>query len=341
MVLNKVTKNNIIRIFVLLLLLAAVTIASSSVYAQHAQKMPETASAITNSYSAHSESDLYASSTDAFSESSQSQLVQTELLSEENQSATSSATIYTVDSYSASFTAVQIPDTPLVQPLTMQPASVTTLYQGFSYDTFFENTVFIGDSISVGFANYCQYSSDSISSDSTYFLAKEGCAAYIVTSELALTKYADRMPSYQGQLQYIEDSVSQMENIDKAIICYGINDLVGSTPEEYINDITVLVDRILEKNPDLSIYMISIPCIAEAASSGFLCNDSIITANQLLEDACVENGWGFINLTEYLMNENLAICAEYSSDNYVHQNRTAYQIWTKVLRNYAYEQTKE
>ena len=223
----------------------------------------------------------------------------------------------------------------------MQPASVDALYQDCFYDSFYENTVFIGDSISVGFANYCQYNSDSIASESTYFLAKESCAAYIVTSELALTKYADKMPSYQGTLQYIEDSVAQMPDLEKVIICYGINDLVGSSPEEYIIDMTTLIDRILSKSPNLSIYIISIPCITETATAGYLCNNSIQAANQLLETTCTEQGWGFINLTEYLMNENLAICTEYSSDNYVHQNNIAYQVWTKVLRNYAYMHTKE
>lgn len=326
MLFKKINMSNVIRVFITLLLLTF-TVASSSVYAHQSQKMTETSSVLEDTNLFSSESDIPSTAITPL-DSIPSEPLQT-----------ADNVLNPISSEIDLTTEISI--IPLVQKLTMQPAVANTLYQDCFFDTFYENTVFIGDSISVGFANFCQNSSDSLASDTTYFLAKEGCAAYIATSELALTKYADRMPAYQNQLQYIEDSVSQMPNLEKAIICYGINDLVGSSPEEYIIDMTTLIDRIHSKSPNLSIYIISIPCITETASAGYLCNDSIQKANQLLEQACTEQGWGFINLTEYLMNENLAICAEYSSDNYVHQNSSAYQIWTKVLRNYAYEHTKE
>lgn len=326
MLLKKINKSNVIRVFVILLFLTF-TVTSSSVYAHQSQKMTETSSVLENSNLISTESDITSTTIIPLDSIPTKPLQTTDNVSNPISSESNLTS--------------ETPIIPLVQKLTMQPAAADTLYQDCFFDMFYENTVFIGDSISVGFANFCQYSSDSIASDTTYFLAKEGCAAYIVTSELALTKYADRMPAYQNQLQYIEDSLSQMTNLEKAVICYGINDLVGSSPGEYIIDMTTLIERIHSKSPNLSIYIISIPCIAENASAGYLCNDSIQKANQLLEQTCTEQGWGFINLTEYLMNENLAICTEYSSDNYVHQNSSAYQIWTKVLRNYAYEHTKE
>lgn len=323
MLIKMLNKNNIIRILVMLLLLIF-TIASSSVYAHQSQLMTEISSSSEKINSLSSESNIHNSLPTHYDSSEDIQLELTP-----NDSLTKEHTLH------------QEATAPLVQSLNIMPASIDTLYQGSAYDSFFENTVFVGDSISVGFANYCQYNSDSLASNSTYFLAKESCGAFIVTSELALTKYANKMPSYQGQIQYIEDSIFQMEHLEKVFICYGINDLVGSSPEEYIIDMTILIDRILNKSPNLSIYIISIPCITENATSGYLSNDSIQAANQLLETTCTEQGWGFVNLTEYLMNENLAIRPEYSSDNYVHQNNYAYQVWTKVLRNYAYMHTKE
>lgn len=320
MLLKYLNKLNIFRVFVILLLLSF-TIVSSSVYAYQSTIMTET------------------SSTPNFSNQNTTQV--------ETQPSTLAHPVVSQTDFTSNnvqlenIISSQTTDVPLVQSLTMNPSSVNTLYQDSAFDSFYENTVFIGDSISVGFANFCQYTSNSISSDNTYFLAKESCGAFIVTSELALTKYANKMPTYQGKVQYIEDSVSQIPNLEKVIICFGINDLVGSSPEEYIIDMTTLIDRILSKSPTLSIYIISIPCITETAIAGSLSNDSIQTANQLLQNTCIEQGWGFINLTEYLMNENMAICEEYSSDSYVHQNNNAYQVWIKVLRNYAYMHTKE
>lgn len=226
---------------------------------------------------------------------------------------------------------------PLVQSMTCSTASIKSLYQENSCDSFYEHTVFVGDSLSVGFANYCKNHPDSLATDTTYFLAKESCSARIAISSNALTTHADVMPSYNGSVQYIEDSIAQMADIEKVFICYGMNDLVGSSPEKYIEDMQTLITRILAKNPDVTIYVISIPCIMEDAESGLLSNASIQAANHLLQTTCETNGWGFVNLSEYLMNSSLSICAEYSSDGYVHENNAAYAVWVKVLRNYAYK----
>lgn len=229
---------------------------------------------------------------------------------------------------------------PLVQSLTNNAADTALLHHSPLTDSFFEHTVFVGDSLTVGFANYCNTHSNSIATDTTYFLAKESGSAKAAISKNALTTYAKVMPSYLGNVQYIEDSISQMSNIQKAFICYGMNDLVSSTPTQYLSDIKTLIQRITDKNPDLTIYVISVPCIVEDIQTGNLSNEAIQNANTLLEYACRENGWGFVNLAEYLMNENMAIRLEYSSDGYVHQNSAAYEIWEKVLKNYAYEETE-
>lgn len=241
------------------------------------------------------------------------------------------------DSFSSSQIVIAENTTPLVQSMTQSAADSSTLYQETAANSFFEHTVFVGDSLSVGFANYCLSHEDSIATDSTYFLAKESCSAKIAISSDALTTHANVMPSYQGSVQYIEDAIAQMTDVEKVFVCFGMNDLVSSTPQQYINDMQTLLERILAKSPNVTFYLISIPCIIEDTQAGNLSNDSISAANSLLELTCRENGWGFINLAEYLMNQNLAIRVEYSSDGYVHENNAAYEIWVKVLRNYAYE----
>lgn len=224
---------------------------------------------------------------------------------------------------------------PLVQDLTLKAISDEELDNDSHYNSFYENSVFIGDSITVGFADYYKNNKDIISVNNIHFLAKEGCSAYIVTSDVALTQFVNYMPIYQDQIQYIEDSISQMPNIEKAFICFGINDLVSSSPEKYIKDMKKIINQILIKNPELQIYIISIPCIAQDVITGSLSNDSIQIANNLLYKTCKEQQWGFINLIDYLMDQNGSLRSDYCSDNYVHQNYNAYQIWIKVLRNYA------
>ena len=42
------------------------------------------------------------------------------------------------------------------------------------------------------------------------------------------------------------------------------------------------------------------------------------------------------DIFEYLMNKNMALRSDFSSDGYVHENSRAYAVWNKVLRNYAF-----
>ncbi len=205
-----------------------------------------------------------------------------------------------------------------------------------SENAFFANSVFVGDSLTVGFKDYCRTHSDSIASDSTYFLARVSCSAKAAISEKALTTHANIMPIYNGQVQYIEDSVSQMPDISKMFICYGMNDLTSSTPEQFVSDLETLIGRIAAKTPGLQVYVISIPCVMADVDSGDLNNQSIQSANLLLQNSCAQNGWGFINITEHLMGADNAIKPEYSADKYVHENSRAYKIWNNVLKDYAF-----
>ena len=205
-----------------------------------------------------------------------------------------------------------------------------------SENAFFANSVFVGDSLTVGFKEYCQTHSDSIASDSTYFLARVSSSAKAAISRNALTTHADIMPKYNGKVQYIEDSVSQLPNVDKLFICYGMNDLTSSTPEQFVDDLQTLIARITAKTPGLQVYVISIPCIMSGVNNGRLNNKNIQTANILLQNTCTINGWGFINITEHLMGADNAIRPEYSSDKYVHENSRAYKIWNSVLKDYAF-----
>jgi hypothetical protein len=204
-----------------------------------------------------------------------------------------------------------------------------------SENAFFANSVFVGDSLTVGFEQYCN-SNSSIATDSTYFLAKVGGSANACISPNALTKYKKFMPKYNGNVQYVEDSISQMTNVSKMFICYGINDLTGNTPEQFVSDMQTLINRIKEKNPQLSVYVISIPCVMADVNNGYLNNQNIQKANILLQGMCSTNGYGFINIFEYLMGSNNAIRPEFSSDKYVHETSAAYTIWNNVLKDYAF-----
>lgn len=211
------------------------------------------------------------------------------------------------------------------------------LFSGIiSENAFFADAVFVGDSITVGFEEYCRKHPDSIATDSTQFLARVSCSAKVAVSSNALSKHASIMPKYNGNVQYIEDSIAQMPYINKMFICFGINDLTGSTPAQFLSDMQTLILRVLSIRPDIKVYIISVPCVVSGVNTGCLNNNSIVTANLLLQETCVINGWGFVNLSEYLMGADGALRPEYSSDHYVHETTAAYEVWNRVLKNYAF-----
>lgn len=205
-----------------------------------------------------------------------------------------------------------------------------------SETAFFADAVFVGDSLTVGFEQYCRSHSDTVATESTRFLARVSCSAKAAISPNALSTHAKIMPKYNGSVQYIENAIAQMEHVHKMFICFGMNDLTGSTPQQFLADMQTLILRVLSVRPDMKVYVISIPCIVSGAHSGGLSNSSITTANLLLQEACLANGWGFVNLSEYLMGADGALRPEYSSDHYVHETAKAYAIWNKVLKNYAF-----
>jgi lysophospholipase L1-like esterase len=208
-----------------------------------------------------------------------------------------------------------------------------------SENAFFANSVFVGDSLTVGFENYCNSKAgSSIATDTTYFLARVSGSAKACISSNALTKHANIMPKYNGQVQYVEDSISQMPDVEKMFICYGMNDLTGSTPAQFVEDMQTLINRITDKNPQLSVYVISIPCVMADVNTGYLNNKNIQKANILLQEMCTANGYGFINIFEHLMGSDNSIKSEYSSDKYVHETNAAYAVWNKVLKDYAFEE---
>lgn len=207
-----------------------------------------------------------------------------------------------------------------------------------SENAFFADAVFVGDSLTVGFENYCRKHPGSIAAGTTRFLARVSCSAKAAVSPNALTRHAGIMPLYNGIPQYIEASISQMPDAGKVFICFGMNDLTGSTPQQFVSDMEMLILRILSLRPDVKIYVVSIPCVASGVSNGFLNNSFIAISNLLLQEKCIAYGWGFVNLSEYLMGNDGALRPEYSSDNYVHENSNAYAVWDKVFKDYALTQ---
>lgn len=211
-----------------------------------------------------------------------------------------------------------------------QSAGTTTQLEE-EIDTYFADSVFVGDSIMLGFRNYCMKQKDSYLNNIKFLAA----GSFSVTNSLWDVTEKSVHPVYQGKKRQIWESISMMEDVKRVFLFFGMNDLNVSGLEGTCEKYQQLISKIKEQSPDVEIHIISMTYTLKGAGKGKLKNDTIREFNILLQDMAKENGWGFLDMATPLSDENGDLAEKYCSDGYVHQSRAAYDVWSTVIRDYA------
>ena len=224
------------------------------------------------------------------------------------------------------------PDLMLMPGVDLSPIAAKDAYTLKGY---FNRSVFIGDSIMVGYHNHLAYLKDANLSGAQ-FLAKVSYSAVHANNEV------DKLhPLYMGISQPVWNSIYMM-NADRVFIMFGTNDLVSFSPEQTVERMTLLAEKITAKCPWIDINVISMTPVYAGTNKGFLSNPFVSQYDQLMNQRCKERGWGFVNLYPALTDANGNIRAEYSSDKYVHLTNKAYsEVWDPALQNFALSQIGE
>lgn len=197
-------------------------------------------------------------------------------------------------------------------------------------DKFFEHSVFIGDSVMMGFRNYV------MGQPQGFLGGPEFLVSGSFSLRMALSKISETTihPIYQGEQHYIWDSISMM-GAKKAFLFFGLNDIdmegVDGTCENYIE----VIDKIKETSPETEIFIISTTNMLTGSEKGGLNNDNIRLLNDKMKEYCAETDVQYIDIAGFLTAEDGGLKPEFCSDAYVHQTYAAYEVWTKVLRGYA------
>ncbi|MDO4296736.1 MAG: GDSL-type esterase/lipase family protein [bacterium] len=199
-------------------------------------------------------------------------------------------------------------------------------------DAYFQDSVFVGDSVMVGFRNYALRRQDSFLAN-IKFLAAGSLSAHNAFWEISANSVH---PIYQGEKRMIWDSISMMQ-AKKVFLFLGLNDLNIGGVDGSCAKYKELIDKIKEKVPDVEISVISMTYTLAGKGKGKLNNEEIRKFNEKLAQMAQENGWGFVNLAPALADENGDLAPQYCSDQFVHQTTAAYDVWVSVLRSYAKE----
>lgn len=179
-------------------------------------------------------------------------------------------------------------------------------------DSYFDDAVFIGDSVSV----MLKYYTAAMRGEDADFLGKaqflcNGSFGYrnavLPVSETSLH------PVYDGEKRSIEESISLM-GAKKIYIMLGMNDIANRHYDATFENIDTLVSRIREKSPDTVFYFQSVTPRMENSQIGALNNDIIREFDDMLCRYCAENEHYFINVYEAVCGEDGSLLPEYCGD---------------------------
>lgn len=198
---------------------------------------------------------------------------------------------------------------------------------------FFENAAFVGDSVMYGLDLYSARN-QTLESAST-FLTITSFAARHALSEVSENSYH---PSYNGEKMKVEDALV-LDGANKVFIFLGLND-VRVTPNSYYENYIEFIDRIKDKNPEITIFIMSTTYPVKSPHSmdtetAASYRDQLADLNTRLSAYCDENDAYYVDVVTPLLSEEGFLSDNYSSDDYVHLTNAAYAIWVQTLENYA------
>lgn len=203
--------------------------------------------------------------------------------------------------------------------------------------SYFDDAVFIGDSVSLMLQYYC-------ASTKALGNAQFLCAGSLSPANALWNVSSQSVhPSYQGKKMLVEDGVAAC-GAKKVYIMLGINSLRGGV-DSTSQDLVTLIDRILAKSPDVSILVESVTPMAASSTiiTDSLNNTKIQQYNDKMKSICEERGWYFINVAEALRDKDGYLPAAYCGDNNsmgIHFTYDGCKVWVDYLKTHAPEALK-
>lgn len=197
--------------------------------------------------------------------------------------------------------------------------------------SYFDDAVFVGDSVSLRLQYYC--TSNGALGDTT-FLCSGSLSA---TNALWDVGSESVHPSYQGKKMLIEDGIAAC-GAKKVYIMLGMNNISFGL-DNATNDMVTLMDRILEKSPDVTLIIQAVTPMTATSRiySSSLNNDKIDQYNEAMRQICQERGWYFLDVNTQFKDENNNLVRSYCSDADemgIHFSTAAAEIWVSYLKTH-------
>lgn len=192
--------------------------------------------------------------------------------------------------------------------------------------SFFDDAVFIGDSVSQTLTYYNM--ATSCFGNATFLTSSSLSAGNALWS---LDNPKSVHPSFRGQKVSLADGVA-MSGKKKVYLMLGVNEIGWTGPQGSIDSLKAVVDTILAKTPDVMFYMQSVTPLS--FDRGALNMKTVNEYNALLSELCRERGWYYLDVASVFRNETGYLIPEYCSDLHdmgIHFNNEACKVWVEYL----------
>lgn len=199
--------------------------------------------------------------------------------------------------------------------------------------SWFDDAVFVGDSVSLKLTGYVTKTRQS---DPDYLGKAQFLTAGSLGSGNALWEVSDKSvhPLYQGTKMRLEDSV-QACGAKKMYILLGMNDIGLYGVEDSVRNMETLLGLIKEKTPDLQIFVQSATPIHKGNEKKVLNNANLRLYNEQLQEMCQRNGYYYVDIASVLTDGEGYLPDAYCSDASgmgMHFTDEACRIWVDYLK---------
>lgn len=201
-------------------------------------------------------------------------------------------------------------------------------------DPFFEDTVFVGDSIMAQLGRY-----QAEAKKAGIPLLGEARFLAAVSYTLFLGSRQKAQPEkitlkIEGNPVSLHEGL-KMLGAKRAFVMLGINDNAGAQLEKQIGFYARMVDQIRQTNPGIDLICLSVTPVTKAAQKNRLSQLNIDRFNQALEALCGELGIGYLDVSSALKDKTGCLNRDFSSDRLVHLNKSGYDVIVEALYRYA------
>ncbi len=196
---------------------------------------------------------------------------------------------------------------------------------------FYRNTVFTGDSVLLGFKNYCAKSSDPLLKNMK-FLASGSYSLHNAFWEVSSKSIH---PLYQGQQYPLWESIPMM-GAERMFLFFGINDVAFGV-EDSVSMYPLLIEKICDAAPGIDVTILSATYTLKGKGTTGLNNTNLAAFNAGAAATAAQKGWGYIDLATVLSDGEGNLAEKYCSDGELHENELAYRVWVMMIKAYAAE----